>query len=126
MKQIRLLIIDQHRGVRDALSVRFRSAHDVRVVDTVTANRAKQLAQKGLQLDIALLGLTGRNDRVEDVVELVKLLVEGGTAVLALTSFIDDKARRMILQAGASGYRLKNIDTPALLAEISLLAKSKN
>jgi CheY-like chemotaxis protein len=44
---------------------------------------------------------------------------------LALTSYIDDLAREMVLQAGASDYRLKNINTPELLAEIEMLADAQ-
>ena len=122
MEQIRLIIIDQHRGVRNALRVRLRSAPNISVVGTVNAAEAKQLAQTDLQPDVAVLGLTGQLDELVDVVDLVKLFVARGTAVLALTSYIDDLARELVLQAGASEYLWKNINTPQLLAEIETLA----
>jgi DNA-binding NarL/FixJ family response regulator len=123
MEQIRLIIIDQHKGVRNALRVRLHSTPNIAIVGTVDADGAKKLAQTDLRPDVALLGLTGHNDELSYVLDLVKLLVTGGTAVLALTSYIDDLARELVLQAGASDYRLKNINTPELLAEIELLAK---
>lgn len=123
MEQIRLIIIDQHKGVRNALRVRLRSAPSVAVVGSVDAHEAVQLAYNDLHPDVALLGLSGKNDDLNYVVELVKKLVAGGTAVLALTSYIDDLAREVVLQAGASDYRLKNINTPELLAEIEQLAE---
>lgn len=124
MEQIRLIIIDQHKGVRNALRVRLRSTPNIAIVGTVDANEATKLAQTDLRPDVALLGLTGHNDELGYVVDLVKLLVAGGTAVLALSSYIDDMARERILQAGASDYRLKNINTPELLAEIKMLAEA--
>ncbi|MAU01105.1 MAG: hypothetical protein CL608_28500 [Anaerolineaceae bacterium] len=123
MEQIRLIIIDQHKGVRNALRIRLRSAPNLAIVGSVDANEAKRLAQTDLQPDVALLGLSGQNDELGYMVELVKKLVAGGTAVLALTSYVDDIARELVLQAGASDYRLKNINTPELLAEIELLAE---
>ena len=125
MERIRLIIIDQHKGVRNALDIRLRSAPTVKIVGTVDMNEAKKLLQIGLQPDVALLGLTGRNDALGEIVELVAKLVEGGTAVLALTSYSNDIAREMVLQAGASDYRLKNINTPELLAEIEMLAEAR-
>jgi len=123
MEQIRLIIIDQHKGVRNALRVRLRSAPNLVIVGTVDANEARRLLQTDLQPDVALLGLSGQNDELGYMVELVKLLVAGGTAVLALSSYIDDMAREQVLQAGASDFRLKNINTPELLAEIEQLAE---
>lgn len=124
MEQIRLIIIDQHKGVRNALRVRLRSAPNIVIVGTVDADKANNLAQTDLHPDVAILGLSGKNDELAYMVDLVKLLVAGETAVLALTSFSDDLAREMVLQAGASDYRLKNINTPELLAEIERLAES--
>ena len=125
MEQIRLVIIDQHKGVRNALRVRLRSAPNLAIVGTVDTDEAKRLAQTDLQPDVALLGLSGQNDELAYMVALVKQLVAKGTAVLALTSYIDDMARELVLQAGASEYRLKNINTPELLAEIELLAEDR-
>ena len=124
MEKIRLIIIDQHKGVRNALRVRLHSTPNIAVVGTVDAEEAWNLAQTDLRPEVALLGLTGHNDELSFVVDLVKLLVAGGTAVLALTSYIDDLAREMILQAGASEYLLKNINTPELLTEIESLAEA--
>jgi DNA-binding NarL/FixJ family response regulator len=125
MERIRLIIIDQHKGVRNALRIRLGSAPNIVIVGTVDAGKANKLAQTDLQPDVALIGLSGQNDELAYLVDLVKLLVERGTAVLALTSYVDDLAQEMVLQAGASDYRLKNINTPELLAEIELLADSR-
>ena len=125
MEPIRLIIIDQHKGVRNALRVRLRSTPNIVIVGTYEADEVKRLisGDPRLRPDVALLGLTGHNDELPSMVALVKLLVERGTAVLALTSYIDDMAREIILAAGASKYRLKNINTPELIAEIQMLAE---
>jgi CheY-like chemotaxis protein len=102
-----------------------RSTPNIAIVGTVDAKEAWELAQSDLRPDVALLGLTRHNDELMFVVDLVKRLVARGTAVLALTSYIDDLAREMVLQAGASDYRLKNINTPELLAEIEMLADAQ-
>lgn len=125
MEPIRLIIIDQHKGVRNALRVRLGSTASIMIVGTFDADAVEQLIAADLQPDVALLGLTGHNDELSSMVKLVKLLVNEGTAVLALTSYIDDLAREVVLAAGASDYRLKNINTPELIAEIERLAESR-
>lgn len=124
MEPIRLIIIDQHKGVRNALRIRLRSMPNMDIVGTFDAEEAKHLADTELKPDVALVGLTGQNDELGIMVELVKLLVENDTAVLALSSYIDDMARELVLQAGASDFQLKNINTPELIAEIELLAET--
>ena len=125
MEQIRLIIIDQHKGVRNALRVRLRSTPSLAILGAVDADKAKNLIQTDFQPDVALLGLSGDNDELGFMVDLVRLLVAGGTAVLVLTSYIDDLAREVLLQAGASDYRLKTVNTPELLAEIELMAEDR-
>ncbi|MCA9918394.1 MAG: hypothetical protein KC445_10610 [Anaerolineales bacterium] len=125
MEPIRLIIIDQHKGVRNALRVRLRSAPSICVVGTEDADDAHRLLLDDVQPDVALLGLSGQNDELREMVKLVEQLVDGGTAVLALSSYIDDVAREMVLRAGASDYRLKNINTPELIAEIEMLAEEQ-
>ena len=125
MEPIRLIIIDQHKGVRNALRVRLRSAPSICVVGTEDADDARRLLLDDVQPDVALLGLSGQNDELREMVKLVEQLVDGGTAVLALSSYIDDVAREMVLRAGASDYRLKNINTPELIAEIEMLAEEQ-
>lgn len=124
MEPIHLIIIDQHAGVRTALQIRLGSAPNITIVGTLDADEARQWLQEGKQPDVALLGLTGQNDELRKMVQLVKQLVKKGTAVLALSSYIDVMARELVLAAGASDYRLKNINTPELIAEIKLLAES--
>lgn len=121
MKQIRIIIIDQHKGVRDALRIRLDSAPNVDIVGSVNAAQALELVQSGVRPDVAILGLTGQNDDLGLMIQLVKMLVAQGTAVLALSSYIDDVTRELILQAGAIDYRLKNINSLKLLSEIELL-----
>ncbi len=125
MKQIRIIIIDQHQGVRDALRIRLDSTPNVDIVDSVDAAQAMALVESDVRQDVAILGLTGQNDELGFMVRLVELLVAQGTAVLALSSYVDDLARELILQAGASDYRLKNINTPELLSKIELLAAAR-
>jgi len=60
-----------------------------------------------------------------NIINLVKHLTDRGTAVLALTSFIDDFSRELIMEAGASRYLLKNINTPQLIDEIHAVIAEK-
>lgn len=121
MEQIRIIIIDQHKGVRDALRIRLDSAPNVDIVGSVNVVQALELVQSGVRPDVAILGLTVQNDDLSRMIKLVEMLVARGTAVLALSSYMDDITRELILQAGANDYRLKNINSLELLNEIELL-----
>lgn len=123
MEKIRIIIIDQHQKVRDALRIRLASTPNVEVIGSVTAAQALALTYSNIGSDVAILGMTGQNDELELMIKLVRVLAARGTAVLALSSYIDDTARELILQAGAADFRLKNINTLELLAEIESLAK---
>ena len=81
MEQIRLIIIDQHKGVRNALRVRLRSAPNLVIVGSVDADEATRLTQSDLPPDVALLGLSGRNDDLGYMVALVKRLWSISSAV---------------------------------------------
>ncbi len=122
--QIRLIIVDQHKGVRNAWRIRLQSAPNLIIVGTVNVREARWLLQTHADIkpEVALLGLSGNNSKLHLIVEVINLLVARGTAVLALFSYIDELSRELLLQAGVSNFRLKTINTPELLSEIEALA----
>ncbi len=122
MERIRVFILDNHLGVRQALAARLQSSSAIEIVGTSGTRR--WLVSKGHMTmpQVAILGLAGGNEPSEDCLVLVRRLTQEGTAVLALASYIDDRVREEILQAGARRCLLKNINTPQLIAEIEQVA----
>ena len=121
MKKIQVVIIDKHTAVRRALAVRLGAYPNIKVVGT-SGTLLDTAVLDEHPPDVAIVGLTGKNEDLLSVLDLVRRLTARGTAVLALASYIDDVAREMVLQAGASRYLLKDINTPQLLSEIEAVA----
>jgi DNA-binding NarL/FixJ family response regulator len=122
MDKVRLLIIDEHEAVRQALATRLSSTPTIEVVAATQGIETFQNSFNGLS-DVALLGLRSSSDVDLDVtIGIVERLTEWGTAVIILTSYADDIEREMVLHAGAYRYLLKDINSPQLIAEIIQVA----
>lgn len=118
MDKVRLLIIDEHEAVRQALATRLSSTPTIEVVATAQDIDTSKSFYKGCS-DVALLGLKSSSDMDLDVtVGTVERLTDLGTAVIILTSFADDIERELVLHAGAYRYLLKDINSPQLISEI--------
>lgn len=109
MDKVRLLIIDEHEAVRQALTTRLSSTPTIEVVATAHDIDTSQILFNGLS-DVTLLGLKSSSDMDLDVtMGTVARLTECGTAVIILTPYADDVEREMVLHAGARRYLLKDI-----------------
>lgn len=119
MKKIHLLIIEEHTAVLGALQTRLRAAKSIDTVVAVqTLEEGVQYVQ-AYQPDIVLLGCKGsRSEALSSLVEAVEEMVQAKTAVIIFAPYADEMEREVLLQAGASRYLLKNINTPQLITEI--------
>ncbi|PID86222.1 MAG: hypothetical protein CSB13_04085 [Chloroflexi bacterium] len=118
MDKVRLLIIDEHEAVRQALTTRLSSTASIEVVATTRDLCAPELTGRGYS-DVALLGLKSCSDvDLDATIGTVERLTEAGTAVIVLTPFADDIERELVLHAGAYRYLLKDINSPQLISEI--------
>jgi DNA-binding NarL/FixJ family response regulator len=127
MSPIRLLIIEEHVAVRDALQVRLQSSSNLEVV----AAYGSILDWEGhsehtlleTAVDVVLLGLKSSGQYpLRTTIRDIKNFKRMGTAVIVLASFADDIERELVLQAGAHRYLLKDINSSQLIAEIEALA----
>ncbi len=123
MEKVRLLIIDEHEAVRNALATRLRSSPCLDVVGT--ARQINGNLHNGEHLaDVALFGLKSSSDfDLDATISVVEQLTVQGTAVIILTSYADDIERELLLRAGAYRYLLKNINSTQLIAEIKEVAE---
>lgn len=118
MDKVRLLIIDEHEAVREALAARLSSAANIEVVAAAHDTLAPEFSRSGYS-DVALLGLKSSGDlNLDTTIDSVACLTEAGTAVIILTSYADAIERELVLQAGAFRYLLKDINSPQLISEI--------
>jgi DNA-binding NarL/FixJ family response regulator len=120
--EIRILLIDEHRPSREMLARRLASFPDIEVVGSTDEGDEGVRQIKELHPDLVLLDIKMKK---VDGVEVCRraATADGVMKVAILTSYIDPEERRMAYQAGASGYFLKEADTPKLARWIRLVAR---
>ncbi len=123
MESIRVHIIDEYPAVCEALAARLGSVASIEVVG------AQSVFQDGLDClaitkpDVVILELKWKSDgECEPVAAFVCRRAARAAAVIVLTSFVDEAERNCVMQAGASRYLLKDIDTKRLIDEIEAVA----
>ncbi len=117
MTPTRLLIIDDHDVVREALEARLRIAPGVEIVGCTGCWRTGLRDAVRSRPDVVLLE-TKRADG--QGLDALRCLVEEchHTGVVVLTSYPDADEQAEALRVGAVRYVLKEIDTPQLMREI--------
>lgn len=119
MKKIHLLIIEDHAAVRSALEIRLRATQSMGTIAAVHTLEAGLEYIDTHQPDVVLLGCKGsRSQGMFSLVDAVKEMTQAKTAVIIFAPYADEMEREAMLQAGASRYLLKTINTPQLIAEI--------
>ncbi len=123
MNRIKILIVEDHPAVRQALAARLSSFPHIDVLAAPESLRqALKQAQK-LKPDVILLELKGSNSNWPDPVgEMNKALAGHPAGIIVLTSYADDDEREAAQAAGARRYLLKQIDSARLLSEIEAVA----
>ena len=122
--QVRLLIADDHKMMREGLKALLEKADGITVVGeaddgkNIVAQAAK-LAPNVVVMDVAMPGLNG----IEATRKIVK--ANPHTKVIALSGHADRHLVREMLKAGASGYVLKNRAYEELVRAIGEAMKGK-
>ncbi|MGD2104350.1 MAG: response regulator [Anaerolineae bacterium] len=122
MKPTRLLIIDDHRDVREALKDRLDATPAIEVVGCTGRWEAGLRTALDLEPEVVLLE-TKRADA--DGLRALTRLTEAceRTEVVVLTSYADTEERAEAVSRGAVRYLLKDIDTDQLVREIQSLTQ---
>ena len=117
MDRTRLLIIDEHRVVRQALVSRLQQTGKLEVVGSTGSAREGLLQVEALRPNIVLLE-TKRSDGtgLETCRQIARICPP--TTVIVLTSYDDEDERQAAYMAGATRYLLKDIDSTQLVSEI--------
>jgi DNA-binding NarL/FixJ family response regulator len=118
---IRLLIVDDHPVVRDGLTGMFASAPDVEVVGQAgDGSEAVRLAL-ATRPDVILMDL--RMPGMDGVTAITELARQGHAArVLVLTTYDTDSYVLPAIEAGATGYLLKDVPRDELLRAVRAAA----
>ena len=125
MGPLRLMIVDDHRIVREGLRLALEIEEDIEVVGE--AGEGKEAVQKAQELkpdlvlmDVVMPGMSG----VDACQEIRNLLPE--TRVVMLTASGDEESVTASLVAGAHGYVLKAAGRDDLLRAIRAVAQGES
>lgn len=107
------MLVDDHRLVRDGLTTLLAAADDIEVVGSAADGAAVVDAAADCRPDVVLMDLSMPD--VDGVAATRQLLAaQPDVRVVALTSFTEDRQVAAALEAGASGYLLKDSAPDAL------------
>ena len=125
MRHLRILLVDDHEVVRLGLKALIGRQPNFEVIgEAGTADEALEKARVHkpdvVVMDIRLPGKSG----IEATREVNRILPE--TRVIVLTSFADDELLMDAIEAGASGYVLKQIGSDALLKALEAVAQGES
>jgi two-component system NarL family response regulator len=121
---IRLMLVDDHKMLREALRAILEQAGDIVVVaeadDGATAlELARTVAPDLVLMDIGLTGMSG--------IEATRRMLAENPAikVLGLSTFADRRMVMQMLEAGATGYVVKSAGSEELLRGIRAVAQGE-
>jgi DNA-binding NarL/FixJ family response regulator len=119
---IRVLVADDHRVVRQGLRTFLASTGDIRVVGEAsdgseTLTQLHALDDRGEAPDVVLMDLLmSPMDGIEATRQIRARYPQ--VQVVALTSFVEEEKAHAALDAGASGFLLKDADADEVAAAI--------
>ena len=107
--KIRVLIVDDHSVVRMGLRMFFDHQPDIEVVGEATDGSEGVAMARRLEPDVVLMDLLMPNmDGITAIGRIKAELPE--TEIVTMTSFIEEEKVTSALEAGASGYVLKDAE----------------
>jgi DNA-binding NarL/FixJ family response regulator len=115
--RIRVLIVDDHSVVRMGLRVFFDLQDDIEVVGEASDGSEGVAMARRLEPDVVLMDLLMPN--MDGVTAIGRIKSERPeTEIVTMTSFIEEEKVTSALEAGASGYVLKDAEAEEVAAAV--------
>jgi DNA-binding NarL/FixJ family response regulator len=120
--RIKVFVVDDHAVVRRGLQAFFESEPDLEVVGaadggTQALDLLERLEAQGRRPDVIVMDLQMRPLNGIESTRLIRARYDD-VAVVVLTSYANDRLVHGALEAGASGYVLKDADTDEVAAAV--------
>ncbi len=117
VERIRVLLVDDHAVVRMGLRAFFDLQDDIQVVGEAADGSEGVAMARRLEPDVVLMDLLMPN--MDGVTAIGRIKAERpGTEIVTMTSFIEESKVTAALEAGASGYVLKDADAEEVAAAV--------
>ncbi len=114
---IRVLIVDDHAVVRSGLRVFLDLQPDIEVVGEASDGSEGVAVARRLEPDVVLMDLLMPN--MDGITAIGRIKAERpDTEIVTMTSFIEEEKVTAALEAGASGYVLKDAEAEEVAAAI--------
>ena len=115
--KIRVLIVDDHSVVRMGLRMFFDHQPDIEVVGEATDGSEGVAMARRLEPDVILMDLLMPN--MDGITAISRIKAERPvTEIVTMTSFIEEEKVTAALEAGASGYVLKDAEAEEVAAAV--------
>ncbi len=114
---IRVLIVDDQPVVRSGLGAFMRAFRDLELVGEAADGQQAVALCASLEPDVVLMDLIMPGMDGVAATEAIRARCPG-TRILVLTSFAEDDLVQRALQAGATGYLMKNVSHTELAAAV--------
>jgi DNA-binding NarL/FixJ family response regulator len=116
-RPIRLLLVDDHSVIRQALRMLLASRPELEVVGDVENGREALAAVEKLNPDVVLMDVVMPGLNGIEATRQIKRFARGSRVVI-LSGFVDEDQLLDALRAGASGYLMKSSDISELVLAI--------
>jgi len=117
MEKIRIILADDHTLVREGTRERLEREDDFHVVGEASNGEEAVRLVTQLKPDVAIVDIAMPRLNGIDATKQIKE-AHPGTAVLVLSAYDNDQYIYAVLEAGASGYLLKNVQGRQLVDAI--------
>ena len=115
--KIRVLLVDDHAVVRTGLKTFFDLQPDIEVVGEAADGSEGVAMARRLEPDVVLMDLLMPN--MDGITAIARIKAERTeTEIVTMTSFIEEEKVTSALEAGASGYVLKDAEAEEVAAAV--------
>ena len=106
--QIKILLVDDHKVIRDALTSYLKNDSTFNIIGEASNGNDALEFVKSTKTDVVIMDINiGEPDGIQCTKEIKKINSE--VKILALTMFNESQHIKQMMNAGASGYLLKNV-----------------